>query len=299
MIHAILIVCHKVTSSLLHTVKEIESDPNTIGFIHVDEKISLEGFEFIGDISSVHMVHDRITVEWGGFSQIQATLLCMDYIISNFRFDYFSIISGEDFIYRGISRLNDHLVKQIDTEFIGVTSLNGVSSFEEERFKFVYKSVFFNRSNSWRDIILRKIYRSAHHFGLLKNPNNQPFVRMYKGSNWFTVSYSCVKYVLEFVRSNPHYIDYFKNSYCCDEIFFQSIVYNSDFKYKTSSFRNNCTDDNLMSLRIVDWKTGPIFPKVFSYSDLMAIKSDRTFLVRKVSDELSVCDLNRIADTRG
>jgi hypothetical protein len=119
---------------------------------------------------------------------------------------------------------------------------------------------------------------------------------MYKGSNWFTITKECLKYIILFNEKNPKYLKYFKNSYCCDEVFFHSIVYNSIFRNNTLAVINNNNDDNVMSCRKIDWVSGPSFPKVFNENDILNIRDEETFILRKIDSQLDKVSISRIVN---
>ncbi|OOE78665.1 hypothetical protein BZG72_15250 [Salinivibrio sp. PR6] len=293
--HAILIMCHRVTNAFLFSLKQISESNDTIGFVHVDAKKDLAEFLELERYNNVFFLRDRIPIFWGGVSQITATLNSMKYICANYNFEYISLISGDDFLYKGLQPFNQYLGESKKTEFIGVCSLSGVNDREGARFLYRYNDVFFDRSNSIKNKFTRVLLRTAFSFGLMENKMSKPFEVMYKGSNWFTITRECVFYILNYVHLNSSYLDYFKFSYCCDEVFFQSIVYNSKFKFFTKSYIESNEDDNLCSLRKIDWFSGPEYPKVFTYTDVLNLSDDETFVLRKVSESVSPDTLEQLS----
>lgn len=82
--------------------------------------------------------------------------------------------------------------------------------------------------------------------------------RLYKGSNWFSITGSCMNFILTYIEENPQYDIFFKNTFCGDEIYFHSIIMNSKFK-------KNVVNDNK---RYIDWNTGPDKPRTLTEQDL-------------------------------
>lgn len=70
----------------------------------------------------------------------------------------------------------------------------------------------------------------------------------------------------------------FEYSLCGDELFFQSIIMDSQFK-------NNIYKSNL---RYIDWTTGPDFPRVLCEKDYNKILESDCLFGRKFSDELDL-----------
>lgn len=44
------------------------------------------------------------------------------------------------------------------------------------------------------------------------------------GCNWFSLHKSVVKYILDYLDKHPEYLDRFKWTTCCDELFFQTML---------------------------------------------------------------------------
>ncbi|MBL4248875.1 hypothetical protein H8F16_17485, partial [Vibrio fluvialis] len=118
-------------------------------------------------------------------------------------------------------------------------------------------------------------------------------VRFYKGSNWFTLSKRASNFIHLHVKANKYILDYFSKSYCCDEVFFHSILMNEpDFRYNVFKCEYPWIDDNTKSLRYIDWVTGPNFPKIFSREDLLNSNIPKiTFFCRKIDPTLSLNEL--------
>jgi hypothetical protein len=293
--HVILIICHERTNALESTLEMVSTSKNTKAYIHVDKKVSLENFGFIHEYDNCELLLERSVVNWGDYSQIKCMVKLLDYINNNVAFDYVSVISGDDFLYRGLEKFNSFLLKNKGCEFIGTTSLSGVDNRHIKRYLHYYPHWFFFRQKSLYLKVAKKIYSYMISLGLFRNKIERPFPIMYKGSNWFTITKKCNSYILGFVKSNPSYGDFFKSSFCCDEVFFQSIIFNSEFKVITNIYLNSDLDDNEASLRQIDWETGPEYPKVYSLNNILKIKPLNTFILRKVNKSISVKQLLEIS----
>ncbi len=46
--------------------------------------------------------------------------------------------------------------------------------------------------------------------------------KLYKGSNWITLTDKAVTFILDYLEANPDYTKTFKSSLCADEIFFHT-----------------------------------------------------------------------------
>lgn len=120
---------------------------------------------------------------------------------------------------------------------------------------------------------------------------------IYKGVTQFSLTYDCAKYCLGAYDSNKRYNNYVSHRFPPDEIYFHTIIYNSNFKNKVSAyslkFRNNAEwrDDNLNLTYFEYPTTVTIFEK---NSDYDWLKETGALFVRKVTSRESSKLLDRI-----
>ena len=83
-------------------------------------------------------------------------------------------------------------------------------------------------------------------------------------------------YILEYIKEHPEIIRFFKYTWAPDELFFQTILYNSHL-------RNTLVD---RSLWYIDWNTkGP--PKTLTLDDYKNIMSEKALFARKFDLNIS------------
>jgi hypothetical protein len=99
-------------------------------------------------------------------------------------------------------------------------------------------------------------------------------------STWFTMSRECTEYILKFVSENKKFLKCFKLSWGADELFFQTILFNSPLRPKL--INNN--------LRYIDWSEGKPNPKLLSENDIHKIEVSVCFFARKFNEEDKVLD---------
>jgi len=110
-------------------------------------------------------------------------------------------------------------------------------------------------------------------------------IELKKGCNWFCVSNRFVTYLLskeEYIRKN------FKYVWCPDEIFLQSIIWNSPFRSNIYDF-----DDEFHGcMRLIDWNRGT--PYVWQDDDYTEIMNSDRLFARKFSSSLNSSIINKI-----
>lgn len=270
--HLIGIVSYKITESLRCLVELLHKDQDIV--LLVDKKTNIKTYELIKD--KVLFLPDRIEINWGTFSQVEATLNLMRYSIDK-EYDYFSLISESDLPLKNSQEMNEFLENHRGKEFIGFVP--EVTKNTIENIKFSYFSVLQGRKN-----YIRKLYKFFKINRLFRNPNFSSLPKIYKGSNWFTLSNKALNGIFEYIDSKPDYVKAFKHSFLSDEIFFHTIL--RDIFPEEAFYALSERDELLSSLRYIDWgnQSGPnelLAEKVLTYR----YESPNSFFFRKVSTE--------------
>jgi len=220
---AYLILAHDNYSNLQHLI-DLLSAQNVTFFIHIDAKSKMPKLSSSSDIIFI----ERQKVYWASFSIVKASLLLLKKAYSK-GFDRYVLLSATHLPLLNNKSIIDLLSS--DKEFIEIDK--GFTSNKPKRRISWFYFDDFNRKNrrniKWfliRSIeLLISLFYSNRGFDM----NN-----IFHGQQWWALSNNCVTYILNYVDNNPQYIKFFKNSYCPDESFFQTIVGNSTFKTKAN-----------------------------------------------------------------
>ena len=205
-------------------------------YIHVDKKqdtLFQQLKEIYKNNSNVFLVEDRVSVNWSGFSQVQATIKLFELVESTKRtYDYIHFISGQDLPLMSHAQMDDYIEsKGIDQQFVEV---NDIDSY---KWRLTQYSFFRENPNN-----RKKLYRLTD---IALRLIQMPFVRrknfegfeLYKGSSWFSITYECMKYILSYIRDND-YCSKFRYTACPDEHFFQVLLMNSKYKDKVLKYNS-------------------------------------------------------------
>lgn len=205
-------------------------------YIHVDKKqdtLFLQLKEIYKNNSNVFLVEDRVSVNWSGFSQVQATIKLFELVESTKRtYDYIHFISGQDLPLMSHAQMDDYIEgKGTDQQFVEV---NDIDSY---KWRLTQYSFFRENPNN-----RKKLYRLTD---IALRLIQMPFVRrknfegfeLYKGSSWFSITYECMKYILSYIRDND-YCSKFRYTACPDEHFFQVLLMNSKYKDKVLKYNS-------------------------------------------------------------
>lgn len=277
------ITCHQITNPLIHTVNYFAEFPENVVLLHVDKKSNRQDFEFLTQ-ENVVLIDERVEVQWGGASQIAATLSLMR-VAENYQYDYFFLLSGDDIPVQTDAYFNDFLRTHQGDNFIHYQDGRNTYIDPLPRVKYTYPAVFFNRKTDVLSRTLRVLHRFARPY-LFKNKryfeHADQVPALHKGTNWFGLTEHAVKYVLDFVASHHWYVPMFDRSLCADEVFFHTIIKSSAHHriYNNATLMNN-------ALRYIDWVSGPQYPRILAEDDFDKIAHSQMLLARKLPKDAS------------
>lgn len=239
---AYLILAHNHPNHLQRLITALSSNLSAC-FIHIDRKSDLDLFSGIHG-HNVYFSEKRIPVYWGDFSQVKAILSLLKMALSQRpKFDYFVLISGTDFPLKSAAGIENFFDRNHGTEFINLVQMPCEAMGKPISRLTTYK---VRPSNSRLIRILRK--------GMVKlgatpkQRNYDAYLRgliPYGGSTWWALSRPACEYIQNFVSRETRIVNFFKNTICPDESFFQTILGNSPYKAKVG--RN---------LTYTDWSEG-------------------------------------------
>ena len=268
--HAILVETHANVDLLAMVIERLKAD-NHYFFVHVDKKT--KNYKDFLALSSDHVIfpRKRYKVNWGSIEQVLLTLeLIYTAESKGIQFDYYHLISGQDYPVVDNASFDMHFENNDKSYF----ELDTKTPFDA-RYMFFHLNSLVNVRSRWGQK-LERTFAKLQRGGFLKcNLRKSLGLTPYKGSNWWSMTRSMMEYILEFLKRHPDYIERFKYTSCCDEVFFHTIAFNSPL---IGSIEN---DD----LRYVDWKRkypGESLPRVLNEKDYNAIILSNAVFVRKL-----------------
>ncbi len=251
------IMCHKNAQQVNDMISAL-NHPNAIFLIHIDKKSNIENE--IDKQSNIYFCMNRIDTKWGGPSFTQ-TILQLYKESKVLEYDYFVLLSGQDFPIKSNRIIFDFFTQNYGKEFVDVHTFD---EFKESKYRYERYNIFTN--NRKLNYCFRRLQEI---FGIKRNYNFMP--TFYKGSNWHAVSKPCVEYVLSYVQANRKVISYFDHVDCSDEIIIQTILMQSPFK------------GNIMNISLWDihWRKDASNPEVLTMNDYESLIESNKLFARK------------------
>ena len=259
-----LILAHSDPQQLGRLVNALQNS-NAFFFIHIDKKTELDPFRFLEKTDRVYLIKNRVKVAWGAYSIIEATLNGLKEILSSsIGIEYINLLSGADYPLMKAEKIHEFFDEHRDQnfmEYLSVTeewkeAIPRLTEYHLTNYDFPGKYA----AQKWLNRLTSK----------RKMPNNLiPVGR----SQWFSINADAARFILTYLNENPNVVKFFKLTWAPDEILFQTILYNSEFK-------RNLINDNL---RYIDWSAGKASPEILTMSDLTKLRTSKALFARKFS----------------
>ncbi|PEG86525.1 MULTISPECIES: beta-1,6-N-acetylglucosaminyltransferase [unclassified Lactobacillus] len=263
MSHAILVIGYGNHADILKQTLQVLNDKDIDFYIHWDKRYSLPDLDSVNIAGKVIFIKSRIAVKWGSYTQIKALLL----LLKNFdytKYDYIHLISSNDLPLM----TSEYFKKYFSSDFY-IGFHDPVTQVDINRLRYVYPNNIDFRKHK---VIAKAVWyiNKLFHINKLKKFNIK---NIKKGPQWFSLKSKYVPGILNYKDQNI-----FKNCYCGDELFIQTIFHGCDNK-------KHIKDDNAEAARYIDWNRGE--PYTFKDTDISELKgkinSDFAF-VRKIDD---------------
>ena len=229
-------------------------------FIHVDLKTNITPFLDLENLGQVSFIRPRVKIYNNGYSMVEAALNGFDYILqSHKRFDYINLLSGEDYPLMDVYDIHKFFKENPGKIF---TEFRSTKNEWEEGAKRI-KNYYFGYNPFFGCKILEKLVSF-----ILPARRVPKSMKAFGGSQWFTISSLHANIISDYLLDFPSVSSFFKYTRGSSEFFFQTLMYNSDY-------RSDMVNDNL---RFIDLSEGKSEPKTLTIDDAeRLIKSGKLF----------------------
>lgn len=277
---AFLILAHGNIKQLNCFLRQLLKYEDSFIYIHLDIKAGDVDTEIIND-DRVEILPQRLDVKWGDYSQIEAAKSLLEYAYSKGYYDWYSVHSGVDMAIKPVREFAQYLNDNNNLYYAQYSNLpcNGWRYKGGYGRLFLYWPKFLRKrtgQHSWRRYV-RAIYGRMYDMGLISGKKISEKYTFYGGSSWHTISNLCVHEMLLFLKENEDYDQLFKNSFCADEIYFNTIL--EAIRKGRNAVSKNC-------LRYIDWsergqKRSVGGPNTCSMDFVNEIEKSGNFFARK------------------
>ena len=270
--HAYLIIAHNEFNLLKILLEMIDYEKNDI-YIHVDKKIGdFDKSQFYNSVkkSRLYFIDERINVKWGEFSQIKCELKLFEEATACDKYMYYHLISGVDLPLKDQDTIHNFFKINNGKEFVHFDSSLMNISYKKRVSKYYFKC------SKNENLIYKSLNKVSLIIQYFINRTSRINLEFQKGCNWCSITHELVNYIL---AQKKLIYKVFKYSLCGDEMFIQTLVWNSYFKSKLYS--TNYEDNYKSICRLIDWKRGN--PYVFKLCDFEELIESDMIFARKFS----------------
>ncbi|HFH9838519.1 TPA: beta-1,6-N-acetylglucosaminyltransferase [Streptococcus suis] len=285
---AYLVMVHEF-NSILETLLALLDDPRNDIFIHVDKKsknFSYEKIEQLVKESQVFYV-PQVDVIWGDVSQINAEIALLEYATSQNSYDYYHLLSGSDLPLKSQDEIHDFFKMHEGDEFVDLFSAE---------FSLVNRVNYYNlfrkkigRGNTITTNLLKRVSYLLIFIQKIVGIKRNKQVEFQKGANWFSITDSFARYVVE----KREWIEkVFAYTECGDEVFLQTILINSVYFQNVHSLDYDNSVNTIKRLIIFEnYK-----PHVFIEKDLELLLDTSALFARKFDQGISDVVVSKLYD---
>jgi hypothetical protein len=297
---AYMILAHDQPELFGRLLHAIHADGVTV-YAHIDAKSDQRTFENASKRAAIQFVPAPIKVNWGGFSQVAATVKLLEHAQTHGRHDYYIFLSGRDYPLLPHRSLLALLEQNPTRSYMNFYALAEGTDFVGKIRNYCYYDLYALLPTRFLRRAANRIVREIS----ARLPDRR-FVRnmqAYRGSTSWCLTEQIVGHLLAFIHDplNASYINFFRSVSCCDEIFFQTIVLNSPYAntlhlYDQDGRRppGEMRNENKAYLHYVDWNPQRENPAVLDESDFDALYASGKYFARKFDSAKSARLLDRI-----
>jgi len=283
---AYLILAYDQPRHLGRLVDQLD-DGNATFLIHVDRKSDIAPFRQAVASKRAAFLNERLSINWGGWSMVQATLTMLRRAHADGTSDYYQLLSDSCYPIKS----NRDIAGKLQANARNYVTINQ---------ELTPQLPHFGRIGQyhWPDLVPARTLRQFHKVSSRlqrRLPARRPprGLRLYKGWQWWCLSRACTEYILSYIDSHPEVVRFFRYTSIPDETFFHTIIANSKFADTLSpGFEQGTVAGN----HYIRWHRGK--PCVLNADAFEALIGSDACFARKLNDPESVQLIEMLRDFR-
>jgi len=221
---AFILLCHKDPDAIIKQAQRLTAAGDFMS-IHFDARANPEHFfkikDTLKDNPNVTFAKKRIKCGWGAWSLVQATLHAVEAAVETFpRATHFYMLSGDCMAIKSAEYAH---------EFLDSNDVDYIESFD------FFESDWIKTGMKAERLVYRHFFNERTHqklfYGSLNLQRKLGLVRevpsdlqIMIGSQWWCLRRRTIEWILDFIKSRPDVMRFFKTTWIPDETFFQTLV---------------------------------------------------------------------------
>ena len=201
-------------------------------FIHIDSNIPIEKFqEPLKQNKRCYFVKTRHRTAWGSWAAVSAEITLLEEALATGTYDRFVFLQGSDYPIK-----SNHAIQSFFDEHNGIEFLRACRCTDSPD-KYFYGRcrhyVFPNKRNVLKKIadrITRKLDIKLRDGWIYDSGDRYP---VYWGSAQWAITRDFAQYAVVFYKNHKEFNRWFYNAFPADEMYFATIIMNSEFAVST------------------------------------------------------------------
>lgn len=271
--HAIIITAYKNFTYLEYMAKWLCKDFDL--YIHIDKKSTVIGEKEKKILEREGcVVVSKYNICWGGINHLYSVIDLLSYACKK-EYEYYHVISGEDLIVRSYKEISAMFEGNNKIYISCHDAVNNPTWNERYRYKYIftnqdYRKTPYRQLNKLSIALQKKLGINYNRIGLETD--------ICKGYLYGSLPHDAVLYVLGYIKDNYNFMRALKKCYIPEELFFQTILYNSPMKERIAY--------NCLRYSVWEYKNGSI-PGYLDEEDFEKINKSDYIFARKVNFDVS------------
>lgn len=261
--HAFLIIAHN-EPEILNRLLMLLDDPRNCIFVHYDKKCTMP--EPVKLRHAELHTFSKVKVYWGDYSQIECEMALFEKAYQHGPFEYYHLLSGVDLPIKSNDEIHSFFDSNKGKEFVSCTK-------ESLSTNLLFRVHYYHIGKSRHKTLLKKAGIAIQKALAICRNKNTIFR---KGGNWVSITHSFTGYLLSKKKEIRHT---FHHTYCADEMFLQTILWNS--RYKNNIYKLD--NENIGCMRDIDWTRGEPYVWGADKNDFNLLKNSAALFARKFS----------------
>lgn len=276
--HAYLILTHGEFEVLKLLIASLDDFRNDI-YIHFDKKVEkLPNLET--KRSRLVVLDKRVSVSWGDVSMLEAEMNLFEKASNEGSYMYYHLLSGVDMPIKSQDCIHDFFYRHKGKEFIGFSQ--GDLTKELYRKIGVYHPFpkKFRGDKGFMLQLTRAVRSAIVSVQVKLKIARQDVYRLKKGPQWISITHDFLLFLL---KNKSEVMRKYRNTFCADEVFVQTLCWNSQFRNKIYYLK----DPLKGCMRTIRWQDNHIIDWQDSDFDVL-MKSDALFARKFNRDNLEI-----------
>ncbi len=219
-----MIMTHEVDVQLKLLLESLLLDVRSVIYVHIDAKLKINKNEFFSKNERVVFIKNRVRVNWGGFSMVNAMKNLISEALKDIESDRFVLISGSCFPIKFPVKINDELLRSNGNLFSvwGEINPENLSSEGFGRYSVTkFQPCDVEILNPKKSIIHARVWNVYKKMsGKIPLERKVSLSDLWRGSQFFAANREVAEW---FVKSHPDLDHILKWSLAPDEIYFNTL----------------------------------------------------------------------------